>query len=135
MLHMQSGHMLLILLASLKHINIHAFSSLLCQSVCKFKSRLISHSLPWAKINPNYEITAKHMHNAIKNYRLDIFPQVLPRVRPPLYTKHCTKTVWKLQRHINPSFGLSISIKANSVSYQLFNSLHHMVSLNPICSH
>lgn len=85
MLHMQSGHMLLILLASLQLISIHTFSSLLCQSVCKFKSRLISRSPPWAKINPNYEITAKHTHNAIKNYRLDIFPQVLPRVRPPLY--------------------------------------------------
>lgn len=135
MLHMQSGHVLLISPASLKLINVHTFSSLLCQSVCKFKSRLISHSPPWAKINPNYEIAAKHMHNAIKNYWLDIFPQVLPRVRPPLYTKRYTKTVWKLQRHINPSFGLSISITANSVSYQLFHSPHHMVSLNPICSH
>lgn len=52
-----------------------------------------------------------------------------------LFAKRRTETVWKLRRHVSPSFGLSISIKANSVSYQLFNSLHHMVSLNPICSH
>lgn len=136
MLHMQSGHVLLISLLTLCSLtSIHFPACCASQSVCKFKSRLISRSQPWAKINSKYEITAKHMHNAIKNYWLDIFPQVLPRVRPPLYTKRYTKTVWELQRHINPSFGLSISIKANSVSYQLFNSLHHMVSLNPICSH
>lgn len=113
------------------------FSSPLRRPLCKFKSRLISHSPPWAKINPNYEITAKHMHNAIRNYWLDIFPQVLPRVGPlsPAHTERDTETVWELRRHINSSFGLSISIKANSVSYQLFNSQHHMVSLDPICSH
>lgn len=122
---------------SSKLISVRAFSSPLRRSVSVanlsqgwFHARRHElKSIRTMKLQQNTCITL------LKTIAWIFFPQALPRVRPPLCTRRRAETVWKLRQHVSPSFGLSISIKANSVSYQLFNSLRHMVSLNPICSH